>query len=334
MKTISALLVFVAIAVCVAYGNESVSNQKQSNRESGRCGNAEWVLDTDTMTLTFSGSGILQKCSIPYYTQIKAAVINEGIVSIGEYVFEDWIELSSVSLPDSLSVIENNAFRNTSLTSFHIPRLMNSFDGCAFWDCKKLSTFTVDVNNSKYIVEDNVVFDSNKTTIVRYAPGQPLKKYDIPNGVITVDKCCFQSSFNLKRVGIPDSVRTLGRYSFHRMGIRSSIIPASVTDVGGYAFCYNDNLTNVKYLGNSDPGSPDDPFCECPNLTEICVEPSYTSSSCCGKSINSTCADPSFDSSSLGSGSSSSGSASLASAVTRIPSFAFTLVVFIICILF
>jgi len=335
MKTGSVLFVLVAVVLCVARGNESVSNQKQSNRDSGQCdGSVSWVLDDDTMT--FSGSGSLGECSSinsSIYLRVKSVIINDGITEIEDSAFEDWIELSSVSVPDSLGKIGNNAFRNTSLTSFHIPKSLYSLDGCAFWDCKNLTTFTIDANNSYYIVEDNTVFTSDKTTLVRYAPGQRRTKYIIPDGVTEVGRCAFQHSSHLEDVTIPDTVQTLVAYSFHRMKIRSIIIPGSVSTIGNFAFCYDDGLSYVRYLGQSDPYKNDkEVFCECPNLTDICVESNYSSSQFCQMPVNKTCVDSSFDSDS-----SSPKPVSLTSpstAVLNIPSVALTLAVFIILIFF
>jgi len=347
MKTGSVLFVLVAVVLCVARGNESVSNQKQSSRDSGRCGSVSWVLDNDT--ITFSGSRSLGVCSSinsSVYLRVKSVIINEGITEIEDSAFEDWIELSSVSVPDSLVGIGRDSFRNTSLTSFHIPKSMYSFDGCAFWDCNNLTTFTIDANNSDYIVEDNTVFTFDKETLIRYAPGQRRTKYNIPDGVTNVEKCAFQQSSNLKRVTMPDTVRLIGSYSFHRMEIRSIIIPGSVSTIDKYAFCYNDGLSYVRYLGQIDPNKYNNKvFCDCPNLTDICVESSYWSSQFCRMPVNKTCVDPSFDSNSSSSSSSTPvssvfssspkpvSSTSASTAVLNIPAVALTLAVFIILIL-
>jgi len=345
MKTGSVLFVLVAVVLCVARGNESVSNQKQSNRDSGECGiYVSWVLDDDTMT--FSGSGFLVKCpsiNSSVYLRVKSVIINDGITAIDSSVFEDWIELSSVSVPDSLGIISRNSFRNTSLTSFHIPKSMYSFHGCAFWGCKNLTTFTVDPNNTNYTVEDNIVFTADKQTLLRYAPGQRRTKYNIPDGVTKVGECAFQGSSNLERVTIPDTVQTLVAYSFHRMKIRSIIIPGSVSAIGNYAFCYDDGLSYVRYLGESDPYHSEEVFCDCPNLTNICVGSNYLSSQFCGLPVNETCVDPSFDSDSSSSTPVSSvfssspkpvSSTPASTAVLNIPAVALTLAVFIILILF
>ena len=112
---------------------------------SGNCGaegdgsNLTWTLDSEGV-LTISGSGDMYdygSSSAPwsYYdrTQVRSAVIADGVTSIGKWAFYDCTSLTSVTIPDSVTSIGEQAFYNcTSLTSVTIPDSVTSIGWCAF----------------------------------------------------------------------------------------------------------------------------------------------------------------------------------------------------------
>ena len=47
-----------------------------------------------------------------YYSDIKEIIVESGVTSIGDFAFYDYTNLQSVTLPDSIINIGNNAFKN------------------------------------------------------------------------------------------------------------------------------------------------------------------------------------------------------------------------------
>ena len=97
--------------------------------ESGTYGeNLTWVLDSEG-TLTISGTGPMSNyyiystkisSSSPFSTSkynIKSVVIGKGVTTIGESVFYHCFDLTSVTIPNSVTAIGANAFNGTALTS-------------------------------------------------------------------------------------------------------------------------------------------------------------------------------------------------------------------------
>lgn len=89
---------------------------------SGTCGaqgeNLTWVL-TDDGTLTISGEGKMMNYSdssvapwYPHRTKILSAVMEDGVMSIGDYALYACLKLTSVSLPDGIESIGRSAFRD------------------------------------------------------------------------------------------------------------------------------------------------------------------------------------------------------------------------------
>ena len=133
------------------------------------------------------------------------------VTSIGEYAFYDCWNLVSVTIPNSVIIIETGAFNGCSgLTSVTIPNSVTSIGDYAFSYCTGLTSVT------------------------------------IPNSVTSISNSAFESCSRLTSVTIPNSVTSIGDYAFSYCTDMTSVtIPNSVTTIGEYAFCSCIGLTSV-----------------------------------------------------------------------------------------
>ena len=117
-----------------------------SAASSGKCGeNVTWSLNNDG-TLTISGSGetnsYSSKSLSPFYgnSAVKKAVIEDGIVSIGNSMFDGCSGLESITIPDSVTKIGDTAFKNCrSLKSISIPKYVSSIGSDVFYNADSLT---------------------------------------------------------------------------------------------------------------------------------------------------------------------------------------------------
>ena len=118
--------------------------------ESGKCGpNVHWTLEGGKMTI--SGTGEMTSWQnankVPwnnYKSQIRSVVIGDGVTSIGEYAFEECMNIASVSFGKDVKTIGMNAFYNCpSLSEVTIPANVETIKRDAFVNCKSLSKVTV-----------------------------------------------------------------------------------------------------------------------------------------------------------------------------------------------
>ena len=115
---------------------------------SGTCGdNLTWVL-TDDGVLTISGTGKMtyfpNDNNVPWYLQreqINTIIINDGCSEIGINAFYNCINLTSISIPESVLSIGNYAFfLCSSLASITFPQNLTKIGNYAFLGCTSLTS--------------------------------------------------------------------------------------------------------------------------------------------------------------------------------------------------
>ncbi|EPC4009196.1 leucine-rich repeat protein, partial [Flavobacterium psychrophilum] len=166
---------------------------------------------------------------------------NYIVTAIGESAFVHCNNLTSVTIPNSVTDIENGAFFSCSgLTSVTIPNSVTSIGDEAFADCSGLTSVT------------------------------------IPNSVTTIGDYVFADCSGLTSVTIPNSVTTTGDGSFARCsGLTSVTIPNSVTAIGYEAFADCSGLTSVT-IPNSVITINRGAFAGCSGLTSVTIPNSVT----------------------------------------------------------
>jgi hypothetical protein len=158
---------------------------------------------------------------------IPSKINNLPVLAIGYRAFYGY-DLTSVTIPNSVTSIGNWAFYSNQLTSVTIPNSITSIGNEAFRD-NKLTSVAIP-NSVTYI--GYYAFAENKLTSVV-----------IPNSVTSIGDYAFAWN-QLTSVAIPNSVAYIGNYAFAWNQLTSVAIPNSVTYIGDRAFAEN-KLTSV-----------------------------------------------------------------------------------------
>lgn len=202
---------------------------------------------------------------------LRRIVIENGVTSIGDSAFLGSDSLTSVSLPTSVTVIENWAFGGTGLKDVTIPEGVACIGSHAFTSCDALESVTIPgsvriatepfsncshlreilvaPSNTAFRSVDGILFSRDGTELVQYPAGKMRNTYELPAGVTHIGSNAFLGCSQLKSVTIPEGVASIKLAAFmYCDGLKSLTIPKSVTLIENLAFdgC---SLSDVYYSG-------------------------------------------------------------------------------------
>lgn len=227
------------------------------------------TIDLTEVTVAKIPDRMFQGCVV--LTSMK---MPKGVKAIGNEVFADCMNLSSIALPDSLLTITGSAFNNcSSLTVLTIPASVTSGLGFTTFcsGCKKLSKLIVAEGNTVYSSLDGVLYNFDKTIILRYPCGNPASLYSFPNTIVEVGVGAFEGCSYLASITMTENLRIIKNSAFKGCAALTSVsIPSLVTEIGGYAFenCTRMNSINLPMFITEIGYNT---FKNCSNLSNVVI---------------------------------------------------------------
>jgi hypothetical protein len=187
---------------------------------------------------------------------ITSVTIPNSVKSIGEEAFSN-PSITSVTIGNSVTSIGKEAFKSCNFTSITIPNSVTSIGESAFSGCARLTSVTIP--NSVTSIGDGA-----------FSGCAGLTNITIPNSVTYIGNRAFNGCTRLASVTIGNSVTYIGDSAFRNTSLTSVTIPNSVTLIGDWAFYKCTNLTSVT-IGNSVIYIGKWAFSDCVSLTSVTI---------------------------------------------------------------
>lgn len=185
---------------------------------------------------------------------LKSVILPEKLEEIPASLFEGCSALTTLVIPNTVTKIGKNAFKESGLTQITLPESLTTIEASAFYRTK-LETITIPKNVTKIPTDcfyqcENLIramFPNTLTTIdARAFRGcSNLANIDIPTSLETIGIGAFGDCKNLKftnQFRFPDSMKELGGAAFEnctQLGINQLIFPGKMENVniGGFKNC-------------------------------------------------------------------------------------------------
>ncbi|MCR4875662.1 MAG: leucine-rich repeat domain-containing protein, partial [Clostridiales bacterium] len=179
--------------------------------------------------------------------KIRSVIIEEGITTIGNRAFLGCSNLTSISMPDSLTRIGGEAVYVCDLESVTIPKNVESIGTWAFSASDRLTEIRVAEGNTHFSTYDGALYNKERTTLLMCPAGK--ESYTVPEGVTNIDQA-FQACHRMTRVVLPEGLTQIGSYTFANLSELTSLtIPRSMRVIETYAFENCESLTDIYYSG-------------------------------------------------------------------------------------
>lgn len=197
----------------------------------------------------------------------SVAVVPVSALTSGDFEYEVNADGKTVTITEC----------NDTVTSVVIPSQIDGYpvtnvSRLAFSFCYDLESITADEGNSYFSSEDGVLFNKDKTEIIRYPLAGSRTSYAIPATVKYINDNAFSNCDNLECVTLPFGVKTIGNSSFEDCDLLTTInIPDGVESIDSFAFWYCESLKSIK-IPKSVESIGLGVFTNCLSLVDITVD--------------------------------------------------------------
>lgn len=199
---------------------------------------------------------------------IPSTYQNLPVVGIADISFIDNEDIISITIPDSITYIGNQAFKNcTSLILIEFGSKLDTIGYDAFYQCTSLKELYIPANVKS--IGDEAFYGCKKLTVVEIGDksaqstfttiGQEafeecvnLQSVYIGNGVSTIRQGAFSGCSSLEGVEFGNSIASIGDNAFKNCSSLAKVsIPKSIGKIGFRAFYSCSALKNIEFGGTT-----------------------------------------------------------------------------------
>ena len=276
-----------AFDICISLTSVTISNSLSSIGRWAFSGCSALTSITIPNSVTFIGYGVfkdtgisnnnsnwdngvlyIDNCLIEANSDIVKGsyIIKEGTRVITSDAFADCVDLTSVTIPNSVTSIGNRAFSSCKgLTSIIIPNSVTSIGGMAFYNCSDLTSVTIGENVES--IGAGAFWSCKGITSIT-----------IPNSVTSIGEDAFKSCKGLTTVTIGEKVESIHRWAFSECDALTSVVwnARNCNDYSSYDDPFSSNITSFIF-GNKVEHIPARLCYDMNKLSEITIPNSVTS---------------------------------------------------------
>ncbi len=173
----------------------------------------------DKATLVYFPPGLTGTYAIP-------GTVTEIFVSAFAFA-----KVEEVIVPNSVTKMNTSNFDRSALKYINIPASLTDISALAFRACDSLIAFDVDENNPMYCDVDGVLYNKDKTKLIRYPFAKEEDAHELIESAKEIEQYCFYYYYE-RDIEIPivinDSLETIGVRSFSSGDFDKIVLPFTI----------------------------------------------------------------------------------------------------------
>lgn len=258
------IILLILILFCVGLvgcdffnGNNHGSTNDNANTE-GNAGINEVGFD---FTLINNGTEyeISGKEVVKENINIPAKYNGIPVTTIAKNAFTQNRNIKTISIPNSIIRIKENAFNFTNIKSIRIPNSVKIIESGAF----------AQSGLENIIFEENSKLESLGGWAFRYCSS--LKEVNLPESITVIEDQLFENCTSLSNINFSDNIEAINHYAFSGCeSLEEITLSNKLSTIGDYAFSECEKLNEVV-LPNSLTAIGTGAFSDCIGLSEIII---------------------------------------------------------------
>ena len=222
---------------------------------------------TSLKTVTVTGDTVAYEAFYGW-TTLENVILTENVKTIERYAFYHNSGITSLSLPSSISKLENWSFKDSQIDEIHIPSIQ---DWCEI-EFEHLAE--PKYNNPNSI---NHYYTEVLAGPTLYVNNEPVIDLVIPNDVTEIPDNAFHNYRKLKTLQVEgQNLQRIGVDAFYNTGLTTVELSDSVTEISGWAFAECNLLESIT-LPASLTTIEERTFYYCRQLNNVVIPDSVTS---------------------------------------------------------
>ncbi len=138
-----------------------------------------------------------------------------------------------------------------NVDTVYIPKSVIRMDREAFGPKNKIHSIIVDSGNPAFTVQDNILYNKDKTELIFCGNRVWVKDVTYPTGLKKIGDSAFRNCKDLANVILPDGVQYIGKNAFTGTGLQEIHMGSSVEFIDDHAFTSCLNLGCIYFTGDA-----------------------------------------------------------------------------------
>lgn len=144
------------------------------------------------------------------HTDLTTISIPKGVTTLREGAFSFCFSLKSITLPSSLTTIEDGVFMHTKIQTLMLPKSVQHIRAYAFSEMPYLKSIQVDSQNPFFTSNDGVLYTKDMTSLIVYPLGKLDDIFEMPNKVKHLQEGAFSYNHHLFEMHVGENIQTIG----------------------------------------------------------------------------------------------------------------------------